>query len=183
MRTDAQLLAAAQTDAHAFREIYDRYAESIHRFHLGRTRSRDAALDLTAETFAQAWLSRARFKDLADGSAAPWLFAIARHVLVGSVRRHRLEQSARERLGILAAVDRTEAPAEPSEIWLEGLEEALAGLAPDVRRAIQLRILDDLSFDDVAERLGTSAGAARVRVHRGLAALRNRLLQIKEATR
>jgi len=96
--TDAQLLAAAQTDAHAFREIYDRYAEAIHRFHLSRTRALDAALDLTAETFAQAWLSRARFKDVADGSAAPWLFAIARHVLVASVRQQRLEQSARERL-------------------------------------------------------------------------------------
>jgi RNA polymerase sigma-70 factor (ECF subfamily) len=183
MRTDAQLLAAAQTDAHAFRELYDRYAEAIHRFHLSRTRARDATLDLTAETFAQAWLSRGRFRDLADGSAAPWLFAIARHVLVGSVRRHRLEQSARERLGILASADRTETPAEPSELWLEGLDEAFAGLAPDVQRAIQLRIVDDLSFDDVAMRMGTSPGAARVRVHRGLAALRNRLLQTKEATR
>jgi RNA polymerase sigma factor (sigma-70 family) len=181
--TDAQLLAAAQTDAHAFREVYDRYADAIHRFHLGRTRARDAALDLTAETFAQAWLSRARFQDLADGSAAPWLFAIARHVLIASVRRQRLEQSACERLGILTAVDRTDAATEPSELWLEGLDEAFAGLAPEVRNAIRLRVVDDLSFDDVAERMGTSPGAARVRVHRGLAALRDRLLQTKEATR
>jgi RNA polymerase sigma-70 factor (ECF subfamily) len=183
VRTDAQLLAAAQTDAHAFREVYDRYAEAIHRFHLGRTRASDAALDLTAETFAQAWLSRGRFRDIAGGSAAPWLFAIARHVLLASVRRQRLERSACERLGILSAVDRTEAPAEPSELWLEGLDEAFAGLAPDVREAIRLRVLEDLSFDDVAEQMGTSPGAARVRVHRGLAALRNRLLQTKEATR
>jgi RNA polymerase sigma factor (sigma-70 family) len=183
VRTDAQLLAAAETDSHAFREVYDRYAEAIHRFHLGRTRARDAALDLTAETFAQAWLSRERFKDIADGSAAPWLFAIARHVLVASVRRHRLEQSACERLGILSAVDRADTPAEASELWLEGLDEALAGLTPDLRQAIRLRIVDDLSFDDVAELMGTTPGAARVRVHRALAALRNRLLQTKEATR
>jgi RNA polymerase sigma factor (sigma-70 family) len=183
VRTDAQLLAAAATDAHAFREVYDRYAEAIHRFHLGRTRARDAAVDLTAETFAQAWLSRGRFRDIAGGSAAPWLFAIARHVLVASVRRQRLERSACERLGILSAIDRAEAPTEPSELWLEGLDEALAGLTPDVRQAIRLRVLDDLSFDDVAELMGTSPGAARVRVHRGLTALRNRLLQTKEATR
>jgi RNA polymerase sigma factor (sigma-70 family) len=183
VRTDAQLLAAAATDAHAFREVYDRYAEPIHRFHLGRTRARDAAVDLTAETFAQAWLSRGRFRDLAGGSAAPWLFAIARHVLMASVRSQRLERSACERLGILSALDRTEAPAEPSELWLEGLDEAVASLTPDVRQAIRLRVLDDLSFDDVAEVMGTSAGAARVRVHRGLTALRNRLLQTKEATR
>ncbi|MDX6408659.1 MAG: hypothetical protein QOE13_1730 [Gaiellaceae bacterium] len=183
MTTDAQLLAAAQTDAHAFRELYDRYAEAIHRFHLSRTRARDAALDLTAETFAQAWLSRAQFRDLAGGSAAPWLFAIARHVLVASVRRHRLEQSAREQLGILTGVDRAEIVTEPNDLWLEGLDEAFAGLPPDVREAIRLRIVDDLSFDDVAHRTGTSPGTARVRVHRGLAALRSRLLQTKEATR
>ena len=183
MRTDAQLLAAAETDAHAFREVYDRYAEAIHRFHFGRTRARDAALDLTAETFAQAWLSRRRFKDLAAGSAAPWLFAIARHVLVASVRRQRLERSACERLGILSAVDRPDDRGEPNELWLEGLDEALASLAPEMREAIRLRVVDDLSFDDVAKLLGTSPGAARVRVHRGLAALRNRLLQTKEATR
>jgi RNA polymerase sigma factor (sigma-70 family) len=183
VRTDAQLLAAAQTDAHAFREVYDRYAQAIHGFHHGRTRSRDAALDLTAETFAQAWLSRGRFRDLAGGSAAPWLFAIARHVLVASVRRHGLEQSARDQLGILTAVARAETPAQPSELWLEGLEEAFASLAPHVRQAIWLRVVDDLSFDDVADQMGTSPGAARVRVHRGLAALRNRLLQTKEATR
>jgi RNA polymerase sigma factor (sigma-70 family) len=183
MRTDAQLLSAARSDAHAFRELYDRYAEAIHRFHLGRTRAREAALDLTAETFAQAWVSRERFSDLADGSAAPWLFAIARHVLVASVRKRRLERSACEQLGILAAVDRAEAPTEPDELWLEGLDEAFAGLTPDVQDAVLLRVLEDMSYEDVAKRTGTSPGAARVRVHRGLAALRDRLLQAKEATR
>jgi RNA polymerase sigma factor (sigma-70 family) len=183
MRTDAQLLSAARSDAHAFRELYDRYAEAIHRFHLGRTRAREAALDLTAETFAQAWVSRERFRDLADGSAAPWLFAIARHVLVASVRKRRLERSACEQLGILDAVDRAEPPTEPDELWLEGLDEAFAGLTPDVQDAVLLRVLEDMSYEDVAKRTGTSPGAARVRVHRGLAALRDRLLQAKEATR
>ena len=183
MKTDAELLAKAQTEAHAFRELYDRYAVAIHRFHLGRSRAREAALDLTAETFAQAWLSRRGFRDRAGGSAGPWLFAIAHHVLVASVRRQRLERSACERLGLLAAADRVEMPVEPNELWLEGLDEAFAGLAPEVQRAIRLRVLDDLPYNDVAELIGTSPGAARVRVHRGLSALRNRLLQAKEAAR
>jgi RNA polymerase sigma factor (sigma-70 family) len=182
-RTDAELLAAARTEAAPFRELYDRHAAAIHRFLAGRTSDRDAALDLTAETFAQAWLSRHRFRDLAGGSAAPWLYAIARTVLAGSVRKRRLEQASRERLGVLLALDRTPARAEPSEAWLDGLEEALDELAPEVRRVVGLRVLAELSYDEVAEATGTSAGTARVRVHRGLNALRNRLLQAKEATR
>jgi RNA polymerase sigma factor (sigma-70 family) len=180
MRTDAELLQAARTDAHAFRELYDRYAEAIHRFQLGRTRDRDAALDLTAETFAQAWFSLRRFRDLAGGSAAPWLYAIARHVLVASVRKRRVEESARERLGLLESATTT---AEPSDVWLDGLDGALAELAPGIQDAIHLRVVNELSYEEVAELIGTTPAAARVRVHRGLSALRARLLHAKEATR
>jgi RNA polymerase sigma-70 factor (ECF subfamily) len=169
MRSDAALLAAARTDAGAFRELYDRYAERVLGYHLRRTRDDDAAHDLTAETFAQAWLVRGRFRDECGGTAGPWLFGIARNVLLMSVRRRRLEAAARERLGLPV----TEIPADDS--WLEGLDEALDELPESQREAIRLRVVDDLTYDAVAERLGTTPAAARVRVHRGLSALRDRL--------
>ena len=128
--TDAALLAAARTDAAAFRALYDRYAARVLRYHERRTRDPDAAHDLTAETFAQAWLSRTRFRDEAGGSAAPWLFAIARHVLLGSVRRRTLERRACERLGLEAGAS----AAVPDETWLEGLDEALDALPPGAAR-------------------------------------------------
>ena len=106
MRSDAELLVAARSDAGAFRELYERYAERVYGYHLRRSQDPHAAHDLTAETFAQAWLSRARFRDEARGSAGPWLFGIARHVLLVSVRQRRLERSACERLGVLAAAER-----------------------------------------------------------------------------
>src|SRR6185312_12088447 len=110
MRSDASLLAAARTDAGAFRELYDRYADKVLSYHRHRCRDEDAAHELTSETFAQAWLVRGRFRDECGGSAGPWLFGIARNVLLVSVRRRRLEASARERLGLLA-----EPAAEPRE--------------------------------------------------------------------
>jgi len=169
--TDAELLAAARTDAGAFRALYDRYAARVLRYHERRTSDADAAHDLTAETFAQAWLARGRFRDEAGGSAAPWLFAIARHVLLASVRKRALEQRACRRLGLEASTS----IAEPDERWLDGLDEALAELPESQREAIRLRVEDDLDYDHVAASLGTTPEAARVRVHRGLAALRNRL--------
>jgi len=178
--SDASLLAAARTDPHAFRELYDRYATRVHAFHVTRCRNDDTAHDLTAETFAQAWLSRTRFHDEAGGTAAPWLFAIARHVLLNSVRSRRLEQSARERLGLLDGVDRSQTP-EPDESWLEGIDDALAQLPAGQREAIELRVVDDLDYDGVAKRLETTPAAARVRVHRGLAALRDHFTNSMEA--
>ena len=166
MTSDAALLAAARSDPGAFRELYDRYAEPILGFHLRRCRDEDAAHELTSETFAQAWLARTRFRDECGGSAGPWLYGIARNVLLVSVRRRALEARARERLGMQVAP----ATVSPQDEWLDDTVD-------DLPEAVRLRVVEELSYDEVAATLGTTPGAARVRVHRGLAALR------KERTR
>ncbi len=179
-RSDARLLKAARSDPSAFRELYERHADRVHGYCLNRCRNTEAAYDLTAETFARAWLLRARFEDRAGGSAAPWLLGIARRVLLESVERGRLERSACERLGLLEALDRPAASATPERSWIDGIDEAFAALPESQRTAVALRVIGDLDYAGVAEALGTSPQAARVRVSRGLAALRNHLL---EATR
>lgn len=174
--TDADLLARSRSDAAAFGELYRRHAVAIHRYHRRCTGDPEAAHDLTAETFAQAWLARDRFRDQADGSATPWLYGIARNVLLMSVRRRRIERAGLERLGLLgdpAAVSGAELEPDPS--WLDELETALDELPAAQRQAIQLRFNDDLAYEDVATALNTSPSAARVRVHRALNALRGRL--------
>jgi RNA polymerase sigma factor (sigma-70 family) len=182
MRSDADLLAAARSDASAFRELYERYADRVYGYHLRRSQDSHAAHDLTAETFAQAWLSRARFRDEAGSSAGPWLFGIARHVLVVSVRRRRLERRACERLGLLDAVGHEPEP-QPGEDWLDGIDEALAHLPEAQREAIRLRVVEDLAYEDAAIRLETSTQVVRARVSRGLSALRKHLFDTMESTR
>jgi RNA polymerase sigma factor (sigma-70 family) len=169
--TDAQLLARSDKDPGAFRELYDRYAEGINRYLRARTGDEQAALDLTAETFAQAWLSRARFRDELGGRAGPWLFAIARNKLLMSVRSARIEARARERLGLeLPRVPETA----PDERWLDGLDDALAELPQTQREALRLRVDEDLAYEEIGAAMGTTPETARVRVHRALASLRRR---------
>jgi RNA polymerase sigma factor (sigma-70 family) len=175
VRTDARLLRAARKDPAAFRQLYDRYAEAIHAYHLRRTKDAEAAGDLTAETFAQAWLSRARFRDQANGSAAPWLYGIARNVLLASVRQQRLERAACERLGIYDRLDTLPGTTTPEESWLDGLDDLLEELPPGQREALRLRFEDDLDYESVATALETTPTAARIRVSRGLASLRRRM--------
>jgi RNA polymerase sigma-70 factor, ECF subfamily len=81
---------------------------------------------------------------------------------------------------MLDALDRPASP-EPAESWLDGLHEALAELPEGQRQAIELRVVEDLDYDGVAKRLDTTPAAARVRVHRGLSALRNLLTNSMEA--
>ena len=118
-------MAAARSDPDAFRELYHRYAERVHGYFARRTRDQSAALDLTAETFAQAWLVRGRFRDEAAGSAAPWLFGIARNALLMSVRRGAIERRATERLGLMGRLDHAPATAAPDETWADDADELL----------------------------------------------------------
>jgi RNA polymerase sigma-70 factor, ECF subfamily len=96
--TDAELIHAAESDAAAFGELYRRHASTVHAWF--RRRIEWAVSDLTAEAFAQAWLSRRGFRDEAEGSALPWLFGIARNVARESARRNEVETRARRRLGL-----------------------------------------------------------------------------------
>ena len=174
-RTDAELIAAARHDPEAFREFYDRYAVWIRSWFKRHTSSDVASLDLTAETFAQAWHSSRRFRDLADGSGAPWLFGIARNLLRQYHKHNRIESAARERLGLQASCagddyervdDRSEAGA-----LAPLLRHAVRALPVDQRRALELRVVHQLPYDAVAGRLGCSQNAARLRVSRALRAI------------
>jgi DNA-directed RNA polymerase specialized sigma24 family protein len=97
VRTDAELIRAARVDGEAFAELYRRHARAIASWFAARTPTRIAG-ELTAETFAQAALSLKRFRDEANGSAAPWLYGIARNVL-----RRSLEREARRDGGAASA--------------------------------------------------------------------------------
>jgi len=178
VRTDAELIRAARTDAEAFAELYARHARPIASWFGARTPTWIAA-ELTAETFAQAALSLKRFRDEADGSAAPWLYGIARNVLRRSLERERVERSARRRLGVELAVSE-ELEGVDDRLDAEQLRPELAGalaqLPAGQREAVELRIVRALSYDEVATELGCSQVAARIRVTRALSSL-SRLLK------
>jgi RNA polymerase sigma-70 factor (ECF subfamily) len=189
-RTDAELLKAASEDPQAYREFYDRYAVWIRSWFVRHTGSESASLDLTAETFAQAWHASRRFRDEADGSGAPWLFGIARNLLRQYHKHNRVESAARERMGLpamAAECEDYERVDERSEMGaLEPLlRRAMRALPEEQRRALELRIVHGLPYEAVAGRLGCSQNAARLRVSRALRALTTQMTsaQALSATR
>jgi RNA polymerase sigma factor (sigma-70 family) len=173
--SDAVLMRAVQTRPAAFSEIYDRYSRQVYSFHLRRTGRADVAHDLTAETFARAWIGRSRYRDHRGGSVGPWLFGIARHVLLASIEKQRLETSACERLGLFARLEREPSRELPDQSWSVDLERAFDWLPIRQRQAVRMRVLDEMEYGDIAVQIGCTPLAARIRVSRGLAALRGRL--------
>ena len=107
----------------------------------------ELAADLLAETFAAAWLKRSGFADRCDGSAAPWLFGIARNQVSMHVRRGVLLRSARDRIG-MPVRDYEAAAYDEAEDRLDGerlapqLADALGELITGDRLALELRVVD-----------------------------------------
>ena len=172
--TDAELIARARAgDAEAFCGIYDRYAEPLARW-FARLVGDAHAADLAAETIASAWRARSQFRDQHAGSAGPWLFGIARNVLRDSLRKRRREEHARRRLGlprdlaIDAGFEATDTRLSPSV----DLAAAIAGLGSGEREALELRVIDELGYREIAQRLEIHEAAARLRVSRALRRLR-----------
>jgi RNA polymerase sigma factor (sigma-70 family) len=180
-RTDAELLIASRDDVHAFRELYDRWADRLLAYFYRRTLDAEVAGDLLAETFAVAFERRRRFRDV-GAPGASWLYGIAANELSHFYRRQAVEQRAVRRLAIeVPALDdesiaRIEALAD-IETHRTALAAALERIGPGERDAVQLRVVEEMDYAEIASTLDCTEAAARVRVHRGLAHL-NRLMEV-----
>jgi RNA polymerase sigma factor (sigma-70 family) len=175
--SDAALLASTRSDPEAFALFYDRYEGMVVGYFARRTGDPEIAADLTAEVFASALAAASRYRPLGP-TAAGWLFTIAHNTLATSLRRGRVEASARRRVGILEALEfasdeleRVEAAA-AREDWVIELMERLPA---DQRKAVRSRIVDERPYTEIATQLQTSELVIRKRVSRGLATLRKQL--------
>jgi RNA polymerase sigma-70 factor (ECF subfamily) len=181
-QTDAQLLTASRRDPAAFRELYDRWADRLLAYFYRRVLDPEVAADLLAETFAVAFERRNRFRDVGRPGAA-WLYGIAAKELSHWFRRQEVELRAVRRLAIeVPALDddsiaRIEALAD-MDSHREALGAALRGMTETERHAVELRVVEELGYAEIAVALDCTEAAARVRVHRGLA----RLNHLMEAT-
>ncbi len=171
-RTDTELLIASRTEPEAFTELYRRHAEDLLRYFARRTLDPETAAELTAETFAEAFASRATYRDQGVNGVA-WLYGIARNRLGRFFRNGKVDAAARRKLGM---PERDLPPEDYERIEdlidfapiREALTEALESLSPDQREAMRLRVIDGLGYAEVAERLKCTEQNARQRVSRGL---------------
>ncbi|MBO9531734.1 MAG: RNA polymerase sigma factor [Solirubrobacteraceae bacterium] len=157
-------------------QLYERHQASLLRWFARRTADPQVALDLWAETFAQAVRSSGRFRGSTDDDRASWLYTIARNQLASYLRKGYAEQRAMARLGIErepasdALLREVEARAGLPALRAE-LRDALGELSDETRRAVALRVVDEQPYREVARILEITEVAARARVSRGLQTL------------
>ena len=160
---DAILVQAAKNgDLAAFEQIVRRHQAAVYRVGLRMLGSRADAEDVTQETFVRAWRGLDRFRG--QSALNTWLYRIVtRRCLDALAARRTTEQ--------LDAASTESVEDEPAGIveqreQLEAVKRAIAGLPADQRAALVLREFEGLSYDELADVLGTSVASIKGRLHR-----------------
>jgi RNA polymerase sigma-70 factor (ECF subfamily) len=180
------------SDPGAFSTFYSAHARTLLLFFTRRTFDVEAALDLTAETFAVAFASRRKFRGATDEEAGGWLFAIGRRQLARFFQAGAVSRDLVRRLGVVtpsvgdAEMERIEELAGLGTLRA-ALRDQLVALDAGQRQALWLRVVNEEPYAKVAQELGISEQAARARVSRALRAigesLASRSLMVEEDLR
>jgi RNA polymerase sigma-70 factor, ECF subfamily len=141
-------------DANAFEELYERMHQRIYRFGLRWIGNREDAEDVTIQTFAEAYRSRAKF--LGHSSLETWLYRIAVHQAHRISRKRRNHEPLHEALVDLGAQN-TLAGIE--------LEQLLLELTERQRAAFLLVRSEGLTYREASEVLGRPMGTVQSDVH------------------
>ncbi len=155
------------------REAYAAHGDELFRLARRSLGDTGAAQDAVQETFLRAWRARESY-DPRRASLRTWLFGIARHVVTDAHRA----RGARPWLRGLSDHEGLERSAPWAEGGWEALlhrvlvEEALARIGEDHRRALVETYLADRAYPEVAAELGIPESTLRSRVFYGLKALR-----------
>lgn len=172
--SDDQLLAAAATEEAAFVALYQRWERPMLGYFVRRTADPELAADLTAEVFASVLRSCGRWRR-GGAPAGAWLFTIARRTLSKSRRRGVVEDRARRRLAMAPIELEDETLRQIDQIGGQPLLDLMAELPPEQREAVQARVLEEQSYDEIADRLRCSSAVVRKRVSRGLGRMREQI--------
>jgi RNA polymerase sigma-70 factor (ECF subfamily) len=168
------LLAAAREGSEAaWQELYDGLAPVV----LGYLRANAAPdpEDVLSEVFLQVARDVARFEG-EDRGFRSWVFTIAHHRLIDA-RRH----SARRPVELSPEPPETGLTADDAadealaRIGMDEVKRVLASLSPEQRSVLLLRVIGDMSIEDVARAVGKRTGAVKALQRRGLAAVKREL--------
>lgn len=158
-----------QGDQDAFQEIFDQYHQKVYRIAYGVVRRREEALDIVQEVFIKLFYSIRNFKG--KSQFYTYLYRMAMNTAIDHIRKmDKFLTSSLDEEGSYQPPDGIEK--RPDQILLhkelEGkVNGAMEKLPLDQRKALILREVEGLSYQEMAEVMGCSIGTVMSRLHYG----------------
>ena len=170
--TDLELMIAVQQgEVGGMGTLFERHHERIYNFCLRMTGSPAASEDLVQEAFMRALKYRQTFRG--DADFLPWLYRLARNVCNDHFHKNQRFPITGQNLveGISPDPSALDAAQQREQVCL--LRQALLRLPVERREVLILSRFEFRHYDEIAELLGCSVGAVKVRVHRAMNQLRD----------
>jgi RNA polymerase sigma-70 factor (ECF subfamily) len=185
-RDDVLLRRAAKGDENAFTVLYQRHQASLYRYALRMTGSAWAAEEVVQDVF-MTLIRQPKKYDANKGEVGAFLFGITRN----RVMKHldRLPRDLSLELQSNSGVSKEPVDLLTPAVWAERRERveqvrgAVLSLPAEFREAVVLCELEELSYEEAAERSGCPIGTIRSRLHRGRALLMARLELLRDVPR
>lgn len=184
MNKDTPLVQrAAGGDPAAFEQLVLAYQKPVYNLALRLVANPDDAFDLTQEAFLRAWRKLDTVR--AEEAFSAWLYRLTYNVCLDFLR------TSKRRKAVSLTVSDEESdvqldvpdPApDPETAMLRAADQAAVAqamnqLAAEYRQILTLRIINDLSYQEIGEILGVAEGTVKSRLSRARQSLRKKLLQ------
>lgn len=178
MEETALIAEARQGNTRAFDQLVRLYQGAIYNVAYRILSDEDAASDATQEAFLSAYKAIGRFR---GGSFKGWLLRIVTNACYDQLRRKKRQPTTSLEAVHLDSTPPWAKDEEPEEYALRQelghiIQQGLSTLPPEQRTALVLSDIQGLSYQEIAEVMGSSLGTVKSRLSRGRASLRDYLL-------
>jgi RNA polymerase sigma-70 factor (ECF subfamily) len=174
--TDGELVElASRGDQHAFEYLFTRYREALLHLFEQRLGSKDTASDLLQETFIKVYLHIDSYSP--NFTFGQWVYTIARNTLVDYLRRRADNISIDGKFRAPASTTPTPEESVIISQRKAHFEASLNELSEDYRQIIEMRFLDEYSYEEIAEKLGKPINTVKTQIRRAKAAVCKMILE------
>ncbi len=173
------LRRAAQGDASAFSELLGAHEQKMYAVCYRMCSNEYDAQDCLQEAMLRAYKALPRFKG--ESAFATWLYRIAMNTCLDALRRKK-SQASTSLDSLLSEGWSPQSNSEsPDEHVIRSernrvLHAAIAELPEEMRAAIVLRDVHEMSYDEIAEILNVNIGTVKSRISRGREKLREKIM-------
>ncbi len=183
MQDELLIRRAQRGDADAFEQLLLEHQKNVYNLCYRMAGNPDDAMDLSQETFLRAWRCLDQYQFASAFST--WLYRLCSNICIDFLRRRRRQQTvpltfedADGEEQTYAVPDAQPLPEEQVELKLtrEILQAAMTQLLPEHRAVLQLRVVNEMSYEQIADVLDIQIGTVKSRLSRA----RNQLKKILE---
>lgn len=156
------------TDAATFKDVFDRYYDSIRNFLYYKSGDRNLAEDLTQESFLILWKKR---ENIDPDKVKSYLYTIANNLFLNEVKHQKVVLKFQQQKPQHIVKQTPQFLMEEQE-FQHLLEKAIADLPEKNRIVFLMNRIEKLTYREIAERLELSVKAVEKRMHKALISLR-----------